>query len=332
MMARVALYALLMFTWASAYSQAPEKGHISFLSGTMKKVVPSNAVIEKRADGFGFTEGPVWCSEGYLLFSDIPNNVIYKYVPGVGASPYLHNSGYVGSNLSGETGGSNGLTFDSNGRLIICQHGARQLVMQTGADNFRPLARHCQGRRLNSPNDVIVRSDGLIYFTDPPWGLPKQDDDPSKELPFQGLFLLKNNDLIILDSTLSRPNGLTFSPEEDFLYVGNLNGKRKEYYRYTVRSDGTLFNKRLFFDASNMEGTGSPDGMKTDEKGLLYFTGPGGVLVLTPKGEHIGTISPPETPANLAWGEQDGKTLYMTCRTGLYAIRLKNSGVRNWMH
>ena len=332
MMARFTLHVLFLIISARVSGQAPENGNINFLSSTMKKIVPENAAIEKVAEGFGFTEGPVWCADGYLLFSDIPNNVIYKYIPGEGTSLFIEKSGYVGSQITGNNGGSNGLTFDPSGHLIICQHGARQVVMQTGSQVFRPLARHFQAMRLNSPNDVVVRSDGLIYFTDPPWGLPEKDDDPSKELPFQGLFLLRNNDLIVLDSTLSRPNGLTFSPDEDILYVGDLNGKRKEYYRYNVSSDGTLLNKRLFFDASNLPGDGSPDGMKTDEKGFLYFTGPGGVLVISPKGEHIGTISPSETPANLAWGGQDGKTLYMTCRTGLYKIRLKNQGVRNWMH
>ncbi len=294
----------------------------------MSKIADKNAKIEKLADGFKFTEGPVWHHEGYLLFSDIPANKIFKYFPGEGTSVYMENSGFVGSEITKEGSGSNGLTFDKSGNLIICQHGARQVVKFDRAGNYIPIARQFGGKRLNSPNDVVVKSDGSIFFTDPPWGLAKLDDDPEKELEFQGVYRLKNGSLELVDGELSRPNGITFSPDEDFLYVSNLNGTRKEYLRYDVDENGNIFNKTIFFDASGMKEKGGPDGIKVDKKGNCYFTGPGGVLVITPKGEHIGTIAPPELPANIGWGGNDGKTLFMTCRTGLYSIQLKIEGVR----
>jgi gluconolactonase len=306
-------------------------GSVVRIKPAISRIVPSNAGVVKLAEGFGFTEGPVWHPDGYLLFSDIPGNAVYRYKPGEGTSLYLQHSGTAGSQETTRTQGSNGLAVDPQGHLVLCQHGARQVVRQIDSATFRPIARQYRGQRLNSPNDLVIRSDGLIYFTDPPWGLDGKEEDPAVELPFQALFLLRNNDLILLDSDLARPNGLTLSPEEDRLYVSNLDGTKKEYFVYDVLPDGSVENRRLFFDATDLPGSGSPDGIKADKKGNLYCTGPGGVLVITPRGQHIGTIVPAEQPSNLAWGGADGRTLYMTCRTGLYAIDLKIKGVRNWM-
>ncbi len=303
-------------------------GNVTFIKSNFSKIAPKDARIEKLADGFRFTEGPVWHKDGYLLFSDIPANKILKYTPGEGVTLYLDNSGYVGSNETPENQGSNGLTFDDSGNLIICQHGARQVLKADQAGNYTPIARQFQGRRLNSPNDVVVKSDGTIFFTDPPWGLAQRENDPKKELAFQGVFRLSKASLDLVDDKLARPNGIALSPDERYLYVTDSEGNKKLYYRYEVLEDGTLGNKTLFFDATNLPGKGGPDGIKVDKQGNCYFTGPGGVLVITPKGEHIGTITPPEIPANLCWGGKDGKTLFMTCRTGLYAISLKVEGVR----
>ncbi len=318
-----------LLTWvvASVSACAQSVGEVIILKNTMNSIAAKESKIEKLADGFQFTEGPVWHTDGYLLFSDIPTNKIMKYAPGQGVSVYLENSGFVGSedDITGQR--SNGLTFDRSGNLIICQHGARQVLKADRAGNYVPLARQYGGKRLNSPNDVVVRSDGVIFFTDPPWGLSKGMEDPAKEMDFQGVFMLKNGSLVLIDNSLKLPNGLAFSPDETYLYVTDSDGNRKLYYRYELGVDGTVIEKKLFFDASELKGNGGPDGIKVDSKGNCYFTGPGGVLVISPKGEHLGTIAPPEIPANIAWGGKDGKILFMTCRSGLYAIELKTAGI-----
>lgn len=311
----------------SIHSIAQDRtGEVTFLKNSMSRIASRSVKIEKVADGFKFIEGPVWHKDGYLLFSDIPSNKIHKYIPKEGVSTYIENSGFVGTGEEKEGPGSNGLTFDKLGNLIICQHGARQIVKFDRANNYTPIARQFGGKRLNSPNDLVVKSDGSIFFTDPPWGLEKLDDDPAKELSHQGVYRIKKGNLKLIDGELKRPNGLTFSPDEKYLYVANLDGERKEYLRYEVDEDGNVSNRTLFFDASGMKEQGGPDGLKVDKKGNCYFTGPGGVLVISPKGEHIGTIAPPELPANIGWGGKDRKTLFMTCRTGLYSIQLKIEG------
>ena len=311
----------------NAQAQNPNT-ELTFIKNGMDKIVSKDAKIVKIADGFSFTEGPVWHEEGYLLFSDIPANTIFKYTPGEGISEYLKNSGFVGTNIESAGPGSNGLTFDKSGNLIICQHGARQVLKYDKAGNFVPLARQFGGKRLNSPNDAVVKSDGSIYFTDPPWGLAKNMDDPAKEMSFQGVFRISNGNLELIESELKMPNGIAFSPDEEYLYVTDTDGDKKLYYRFNVDENGDLSKRTLFFDASGINAKGGPDGIKVDKKGNCYFTGPGGVLVISPKGEHLGTISPPEQPANIGWGGKDGKTLFMTCRTSLYAIDLKNEGVK----
>jgi len=309
-------------------TKAQTSGSINFIKNGMSKIASRDSKIEKIADGFQFTEGPVWHKDGYLLFSDIPSNKIMKYIPGEGVSTFIENSGFVGTDIESDGPGSNGLTFDKSGNLYICQHGARQVVKFDRAGNYVPIARQYGGKRLSSPNDAVVKSDGTLYFTDPPWGLAKGMEDPAKELDIQGVYRLRKGSLELVDDELSLPNGIALSPEEDYLYVANSSNEIAQYYRYKLDEHGNVLEKELFFDASNLAGEGSPDGMKVDKKGNCYFTGPGGVLVVTSKGEHIGTITPPESPANIGWGGKDGKTLFMTCRTGLYAITLKIEGVR----
>ena len=293
----------------------------------MSKIVSKDAKIEKIADGFSFTEGPVWHKDGYLLFSDIPNNKIMKYEPGNGVSVFMENSGFVSTDIKADGPGSNGLTFDRVGNLIICQHGARQVVKYDRAGNYIPIARQFGGKRLNSPNDAVVMKNGTIFFTDPPWGLAKNAEDPAKELDFQGVYRLRNGSLELIDRELVLPNGITLSPDESYLYVAETNNGNRLYYRYALDEDGNVTDKSLFFDASEMTEKGSADGIKVDKKGNCYFTGPGGVLVINEKGDHLGTIKPPQQPANIGWGGNNGKTLFMTCRSGLYAIELKIPGV-----
>lgn len=320
--------AILLFFFTTSWAQNGISD-LTFLKGGMSSIVSKNAKIRKIADGFSFTEGPVWHPDGYLLFSDIPANKIFKYDPSDGISIFLENSGYVGTDENKDGPGSNGLTLDQTGNLIICQHGARQII-QLGADStLLPLARQFKGRRLNSPNDVVVKTDGSLYFTDPPWGLPKNEKDPAKELDFQGVYRLRNRNLEVLDGKLSSPNGIAFSPDERFLYVSDSEDGKKLYYKYTLDETGNVRERALFFDATNIVGKGGPDGIKVDNKGNCYFTGPGGILVVNSKGTHLGTITPPEQPSNLCWGGKDRKTLFMTCRTGLYAIDLKVRGAKS---
>ncbi len=324
---QIILFIIGLF-FSSVIQCQDQSGSLTFIKKSFSKIASKDAKIQKIAGDFQFTEGPVWHSDGYLLFSDIPANKIFKYQPGEDISVYLENSGYIGSEDENKGQGSNGLTFDNAGNLLICQHGARQVLKADRAGNYTPIARQFGGKRLNSPNDLVVKSDGTIFFTDPPWGLAKGLEDPLKELDFQGVFKLKGGSLELIDDQLTMPNGIALSPDEEYLYVATSEGGKAQYFRYQLDDDANVREKELFFDASSLGGNGGPDGMKVDKKGNCYFTGPGGILVVNSKGEHIGTISPPEIPANLGWGGKHGKTLFMTCRTGLYAIELKVEGVR----
>jgi gluconolactonase len=314
---------------APAKEEPAPIGQIERLDPAMEEIAPATARIEKLAGGFGFTEGPVWMKQGYLLFSDIPANVIRKWTPDGQVTVFLEKSGYEGTDApAGAFIGSNGLTLDSEGRLIICEHGNGRVTRLEKDGSRTVLADKYQGKRLNSPNDAVFKSDGWLYFTDPPYGLVKQDEDPKKELKFNGIYRVKDKKLELLYKEMTRPNGLAFSPDEKYLYVANSDPARKVWMRFEVTAKGELANPQVFFDVTSSTEEGLPDGMKVDQKGNLYCTGPGGVWVFSPEGKHLGTIKPPEVPANCAWGDEDGKTLYMTARTGLYRIKLGIAGIR----
>jgi gluconolactonase len=286
--------------------------------------------IEKLAQGFLFTEGPVWHPDGYLLFSDPNANTIYRWSPEGRVSVYRAKSGYKGADV-GEYGqpGSNGLTLDAEGRLTINEHGNRRVTRLEGNGSLTVLADRYEGKRLNSPNDLVYRSDGALYFTDPPFGLPKAFDDLRKELSYSGVFCLKDGKLELAARDLTGPNGIAFSPDERFLYVTNWDPSKKVVMRYEVRPESCqLSNGKVFFDMTPAPGDEALDGMKVDREGHLFVSGPGGVWVLSPEGKHLGTIQAPELPANMAFGDADGRTLYMTARTGIYRIRLSHAGVR----
>jgi len=286
--------------------------------------------IERLAAGFQFTEGPVWDREGgYLLFSDPNNNLIYRWSPDGQVSVYRSHSGYTGLNI-GEYGqpGSNGLTLDREGRLTINEHGNRRVTRLEKNGVLTVLADRYQGKRLNSPNDLVYRSDGTLYFTDPPFGLPKFFDDPRKELSYSGVFCLIKGQLKLVATDLNGPNGLAFSPDEKFLYVDNWDLERKIVMRYEVQPDGSLANGKVFFDATAEPGEDAWDGMKVDQQGNLSLSGPGGLWIISPEGKHLGTITGPEHPHNMAWGDEDGKTLYLCAKTGLYRIRFNIAGIR----
>ena len=291
-------------------------------------IIAPDAKIEKLAGGFLFTEGPVWVRDGgYLLFSDPNNNLIYRWSEEDGVSVYRTHSGYTGMNI-GEYGqpGSNGLTVDAQGRLTINEHGNRRVTRLEKNGQLTVLADHYQGKRLNSPNDLVYRSDGALYFTDPPFGLPKFFEDPRKELPYSGVFCLINGELKLVSKDLTGPNGLAFSPDEKYLYVDNWDEKRKVIMRYDVHPDGALSDGQVFLDATKEPGEDAWDGMKIDVKGNLYLSGPGGLWIVSPEGKHLGTIVGPEHPHNLAWGGEDHKTLYLAAQTGLYRLTVNIPG------
>jgi len=311
-------------------AQSQKVGSVERLDPALDGIVQADAKIEKLAGGFKFTEGPIWIHEGYLLFSDIPANAIMKWTPDGKVSVFMKPSGYRGTTaFKGPESGSNGLTLDKQGRLTIAEHANRRVTRREKDGKLTVLAERYEGKRLNSPNDLVWKSDGSLYFTDPPYGLQTQgDDDPLKELKFNGVFRVAQGKLQLLIKDLTRPNGIAFSPDEKYLYIAVSDEIKKIWMRYDVKPDGTVANGKVFFDASSSKEDGLPDGMKVDQKGNVYGTGPGGVWVFSPDGKHLGTIKPPEVPANCHWGDADGKTLYMTTRTGLYRIRLKVPGVR----
>jgi gluconolactonase len=239
------------------------------------------------------------------------------------------NSGYTGIDI-GQYGqpGSNGLTFDPEGRLTIAEHGNHRISRLERNGVLTVLADSYEGKRLNSPNDLVYRSDGTLYLTDPPFGLPQLFDDPRKGLPYSGVFSWRDGRLRLEATDLTGPNGVAFSPDERFLYVTNWDTAKKVVMRYPVNSDGSLGTGEVFFDMTSAPGEEALDGIKVDQAGNLYVSGPGGAWIISPEARHLGTIRAPELPANFAWGDADGRTLYMTARTGLYRIRTSIAGIR----
>ena len=300
-------------------------GSVLRVDPALDAIVPADYRIEKLADGFAFTEGPVWVREGsYLLFSDLRSNRIHKWDPAEGLSTFMDPG--VEGDSEGRSVGSNGLNLDSEGRLILLEHGNRRISRIEADGSLTVLVDSYQGKRLNSPNDSAIRSDGWLYFTDPPYGLAGLEDDPARELDFNGIYRLSpDGELELLERNQSRPNGIAFSPDEQTLYVANSDASNKVWMAYDVQEDGTLAHGRVFFDVNSESCEGGADGLKVDVGGNTFATGPGCVWICDPTGKHLGTIQPDEVPANVAWGD-DGRTLYMTARTGLYRIELTTQG------
>ncbi len=283
------------------------------------ELVSPDALAEQIGIRFEFTEGPAMLPNGDLLFSDIPENTIYRFSKGKKFEVFRKPSN-----------NSNGLLTLRDGSVLACEHGSRSLTWITSDGNSTTLVDSFEGRKLNSPNDLCRSSRGLIYFTDPPWGLSERNEDPEKELPFNGVFMLRNGELSLVDSTLSWPNGIALSPDERYLYVANFEGSPGSdqseweafWMRYELDEEGNVLGKSRFFQALDLSLPGGPDGMKVDKNGNLFATGPGGILVIAPDGEHLGTIGLPNPPANLAFGPGE-KILYVTARSTLVRIRLR---------
>jgi len=336
----LAVLAMFLVTLTTASAQDVVK-----LDPSFEKLVAADAKVERVATGFDkWTEGPVWTRDGSLLFAEIPANNIDRWKPGEKAAVFMHPSGYNGTApFGGKEPGSNGMTLDADGRVAVAGHGRRNVWRMETVDpktQITVLADAYQGKKLNSPNDLVYKSDGSLYFTDPPYGLPTQEDsDPLKEQKVNGVYRIPNarqhkagakpdNDklqLIIKD--LGRPNGIAFSPDEKYLYIAE--SGLKVWLRYKVQADGSVTDGETFLDAKTDPTPGVPDGMRLDKMGNIYSAGPGGVWVISPAGKHIGTIKVPEVVGNVAWGDNDGKTLYIVASTSVYKIRTMVTGLRN---
>src|SRR6516225_1998725 len=317
------------FASERARPAVPAELQIERADPALDTVVEPGAALERIAGGFVFTEGPVWSADGSLLFSSPNTNVIYRWHHLGRVTVFRAKSGYTGTDIGRFTQpGSNGLTFDPQGRLTMCQHGNRRVIRVEPHGNVTVLADRYDGRRLNSPNDLVYRSDGTLFFTDPPFGLPEVFDDPDKELPFSGVFAVREGEVTQVTDELEGPNGLAFSPDERYLYVGNWDPDRKVVMRYELGPDLDVIDASILFDMTGADGEDAIDGLKVDGAGNVYACGPGGIWVISPGGTHLGTLRLPEASHNLAWGDADGRTLYVTALTGVYRIRLQIPGIR----
>jgi gluconolactonase len=309
----------------------PVLGRIIREDPRLDQLIPPDAKIEVLTSGFEWAEGPVWSSrEKALLFSDVVRNQVMIWREGKGVSVYLKPSGFTGIEPYSKEPGSNGLTMDSKGRLVSCEHGDRRVSVLEQGHGKRTLVDSYMGKRLNSPNDVIFDSHGNMFFTDPPYGLPKQADDPSRELDFCGVYRLsQDGKLTLLTKEMTKPNGIALSPDEKTLYVAQSDPEKAIWMAFPLNPDGTIGKGRVFADVTSMVGKfpGLPDGMKIDRNGNLFATGPGGVHIFAPDGKRLGRIETGEATANVAWGD-DGSTLYITADMYLCRVKTRTRGAR----
>jgi gluconolactonase len=314
------------FTSERAIPAEPVECEILRVEPVFDELVPPGARMERVAGGFEFTQGPVWTKEGALLFSAPNTNVIYRWTPNGTIDVVRSKSGYSGTDIGRyHQPGSNGLAFDALGRLTICQHGNRQVIRVEPHGNLTVMADRYEGKRLNSPYDLVFRSDGVLFFTDPPFGLPELFDDPKKELSISGVYAVRQpGEVVLVANDLQGPSGLAFSPDEHYLYVGSGDLKHKVVMRYNVDQCGTASCGTVFFEMTAAESGNAVGGIKVDRDGNIFVCGPGGIWVLSPQGRHLGTIRPPETPHNLALGGEDERTLYLTAPSSIYRIQLNN--------
>lgn len=305
-------------------------GRIERLDPRFDRLVAPDAVVEKVADGIIWAEGPLWDPHAQaLLFSDIPRNAIFRWTPAAGVHLHLAGSGYSGSTpFAGREPGSNGLTFDPEGRLVFCQHGDRRIVRREHDGRMTVLADRYAGKRLNSPNDLVYAPNGDLYFTDPPFGLPRAFEDPEKELPFQGVYrLTPDGTLATVITDLPAPNGLAFSPDGRTLYVSNAQSRRPVWMAYDVHADGSVGPGREFAEARAWvaDGEGNPDGVKVDDTGHVFAAGPGGIHVFAPDGTRLGRIDTGVPTGNLTWAE-NGRVLYVAANHWILRLPTRTTG------
>jgi len=320
------LFFLILFT--SCNVERKQFGTIERLDPAVDQLISANAKVEIVAEGFDWSEGPLWLEEEQmLLFSDIPKNTIYKWTEEKGKEVYLTPSGYTSDVKRGGETGSNALILNPQGKLVLCQHGDRRMAMMDADIKdpkpiFKTIAGTYKGKKFNSPNDAIYNSKGELFFTDPPYGLEKNMDDPLKELSFQGVFKVKTNgEVVLLVDSLSRPNGLVLTPDEKTLIVGNSDGAKRAWFAFDLSENDSVSNARIFYDATNDKDEGAPDGMKMDKNGNLYSTGPGGIWIFDKNAKVIGKIKIPGRVSNVAF-TKDQKTMFITADNYLLRVRL----------
>lgn len=324
---------LLIACTAIACRPTSEKsiGYIERLDPDLESIVSKNATIEILGEGFVWSEGPVWiASQNMLLFSDVPKNTIYKWTEKGGVEVYLTPSGFTGDSATSTEPGSNGLLLDDEENLVLCQHGDRRLAMMNSstdqpAAEFTTIADRYQEKRFNSPNDAVFYN-YRFYFTDPPYGLPKQMEDSTKEIPFQGVYVVNADGKVslIVDS-LTRPNGLAFLPKKKTLLVANSDPGKARWYAFDLAENDSVTQARIFYDATENAKTekGLPDGLKVDKQGNIFATGPGGIWIFNSEGRVLGKIKITEATSNCVLADDD-KTLYITADMYLLRVKLKN--------
>ncbi|HMN45121.1 MAG TPA: SMP-30/gluconolactonase/LRE family protein [Povalibacter sp.] len=324
----------LLLALIAMNTQAATQARVERFDPAIDAIVPRVWSLEQLAEGFIWSEGPVWIASGnYLLFTDVPGNTMYRWSPTEGLNVFLKPSGYAGT----ETGifrepGANGLFPDREGWILMADHGNRQVArFEIATKQKTPLATHFEGKRFNSPNDVIRRSDGVVFFTDPPYGLEGLNDSKHKELPFNGVYRIDTDGSVhLLDRDMTFPNGLALSPDERTLYVANSDPRRPIWMAFSLNERGEVLDKRVFADSSDLkapDAPGLPDGMRVTPDGTVFATAPGGVLIMDSSGKRLGRIRTGSAIANCAFGD-DGRTLYLTSHTFLARIRLSIQGNR----
>jgi gluconolactonase len=313
------LFSLAAYLGVSALVSAQMS--VERLDPAIDQLIPKDAEIKVLATGFKWAEGPVWKADsGELLFSDVPNNVIHAW-NGEKIREFMRPSGYTGVEDYGREAGSNGLTFDSRGQLILAEHGDRRVAVLTKHGGKMTVADRFEGKRLNSPNDVVVHSSGAIYFTDPIYGLPEGENDPSREIDTCGVYRIGTDGRVsAVTQRMQRPNGLAFSPDEKTLYVANSHRPEPVIVAISINGDGSAGDSKVFFTAAGLEGKGSPDGLKVDSAGNLWATGPGGLLIISPQGKLLGRVLMGKATANVAFGGKDGKTVFLTAHDSLLSF------------
>lgn len=331
------LFVLATFTSLQAQDSLnfPTIGEVERMSPRLDSLIAEDAKIEVLGAGFIWSEGPVWVPDetsnggGYVLFSDIPRNSIMKWEEGVGVTLYLKPAGFTGVAEYGSEPGTNGLMLDAKGQLVMCEHGDRRVSVMTHHGGKMTIADAYEGKRLNSPNDLVFHSNGDLYFTDPPYGLPGRYASELRELDFCGVYrVTPEREVTLLTTEMTRPNGIAFSPDEKTLYVAQSDPQAAIWKSFPVNDDGTLGAGKLFFDATDKVGKepGLPDGMAVDVEGNVFATGPGGVHVFTPDGELLGVIATGEKTANCTFGGKDNSVLFLTADTYLCRIQTKTKG------